>query len=115
MEVLASIGLIRSFASQCAFQLAHLPPPLQAYYKVFSSDKRSWEQLGAVWSTAARMTSKVYRSGEAPDFLKLMDGSVAQLARKPVHARSPSHPARLLHPQQMHSVLGLLESQGQTQ
>lgn len=61
---------------------------VQAYYSVFSTDKRSWEQLGAVWSTAARMTSKVYCTTEAPDFLRLMDGSVAQLARKPVHARS---------------------------
>lgn len=75
-------------------RLALLSPPrpctlgaLQAYYSVFSTEKRTWEQLGAVWSTAARMTAKVYRAGDAPDFLKLMDGSVAQLARKPVHAK----------------------------
>lgn len=75
-------------------RLALVAPPrpctlgaLQAYYSVFASEKRAWEQLGAVWSTAARMASKVYRGGEAPDFLKLMDGSVAQLAKKPVRAR----------------------------
>ena len=60
---------------------------VQAYYSVFSPEKRVWEQLGAVWSTAARMTGKVYQVGEPPDFLKLMDGSVAQLALKPVRAR----------------------------
>lgn len=60
---------------------------LQAYYSVFSPEKRVWEQLGAVWTTAARMTGKVYRAGEPPDFLKLMNGSVAQLALKPVRAR----------------------------
>ena len=80
-------------------RLALLTPPrpctlgaLQAYYSVFSSEKRAWEQLGAVWSTAARMTGNVYKAGEPPDFLKLMDGSVAQLARKPVRARSATSP-----------------------
>lgn len=75
-------------------RLALLGPPrpctlgaLQAYYSVFSSEHRAWEQLGAVWSAAARMTSKVLNAGEAPDFLKLMNGTVAQLAKKPVRAR----------------------------
>ena len=40
-----------------------------------------------MWATAARMVGKLYGADEPPNFLSVMDGSVAQLARKPVRAR----------------------------